>query len=137
VDNPATFEEQAMSAYTVKTIDEMATIHDGLVKLAGAELGVESFGIQVFDFPPNFAHYPEHDHSTDGQEEVYVVLRGSADFEIDGERVPVQTGSIVRVESGCRRKLHPGPDGLRVVAMGGTPGSNYQRPRDFELAAAS
>ena len=126
-----------MSEYTVKTIDDMATIHDGLVKLAGAELGVESFGIQVFDFPPDFGHYPEHDHSQDGQEEVYVVLRGSADIELDGERVPIATGSIVRVESGCRRKLHPGPDGLRVVAIGGTPGKNYERPRDFELAAAS
>ncbi len=126
-----------MSEYTVKTIDDMATIHDGLVKLAGAELGVESFGIQVFDFPADFAHYPEHDHSQDGQEEVYVVLEGSADFEIDGERVPIASGSIVRVQSGCRRKLHPGPDGLRVVAIGGTPGKNYERPRDFELASAS
>lgn len=125
-----------MSEYTVKTIDDMATIHDGLVKLAGAELGVESFGIQVFDFPPNFAHYPEHDHAGDGQEEVYIVLRGSADFEIEGERVPVDSGAIVRVQSGCRRKLHPGPDGLRVVAVGATPGRSYQRPKDFELAAS-
>jgi hypothetical protein len=34
-----------MDGYTVKPIDEMETVNDGIVKLAGAELGVESFGI--------------------------------------------------------------------------------------------
>jgi hypothetical protein len=75
-----------MSRYTVKAIDDLAGIHDGLVKLAGAELGVQSFGLQVLDFPAGFAHYPEHDHSEDGQEEVYVVLQGSAEFTVDGEQ---------------------------------------------------
>jgi mannose-6-phosphate isomerase-like protein (cupin superfamily) len=74
-----------MSRYTVKAIDELPSIHGGVVKLAGAELGVQSFGLQVLDLPAAFAHYPEHDHSEDGQEEVYVVLRGSAEFTVDGE----------------------------------------------------
>ena len=75
--------------YTVKRIDEMEAIFHGSFRRAGAELGVESFGLQVFDMPANFDSYPEHDHSEDGQEEVYVVLSGSGEFEIDGERVPV------------------------------------------------
>src|SRR5579871_6685986 len=75
----------AMSGYTRRSIDEMRSLHDGAIRLAGAELGVESFGIQVLDFPAGFSDYPEHDHAEDGQEEVYVVLRGQADFVIDGE----------------------------------------------------
>jgi uncharacterized cupin superfamily protein len=60
-----------------------AAIHHDLVKLAAAELGVESFGMQVLDLPPDFREYPEHDHADDGQEEVYVVLRGSGqDFRL-------------------------------------------------------
>src|SRR5579885_1830244 len=77
----------AMDAFRTKRIDELHSIHDGLVKLAGAELGVESFGLQVLDFPPGFEHYPEHDHAEDGQEEVYVVLEGSCDLEAGGERM--------------------------------------------------
>ena len=124
-----------MSRYTVRAIDELAGIHGGIVKLAAAELGVQSFGLQVLDFPAGFAHYPEHDHSEDGQEEVYVVLRGSAEFTVDGERVPLDAGGMLRVPAGIKRRLEPGPDGVRILAIGCTPGTAYERPQDFQLAA--
>jgi uncharacterized cupin superfamily protein len=112
----------------------MESIHDGAVKLAGAELGVESFGLQVLEFPPGFADYPEHDHAEDDQEEVYLFLRGSGELEIDGERVPVQAGQMVRVEAASRRKLWPGAEGMRFLAIGSSRARAYERPEDFELA---
>jgi mannose-6-phosphate isomerase-like protein (cupin superfamily) len=124
-----------MGSYTAKRIDEMEAIFHDSFRRAGAELGVESFGLQVFDLPPHSEHYPEHDHSEDGQEEVYVILRGSGEFEIDGERVPVDPERIVRVSAGAKRKLLPGPQGLRVLALGGTPGKLYERPDPFKLGA--
>ena len=124
-----------MSRYTVKAIDELAGIHDGIVKLAGAELGVQSFGLQVLDFPAGFAHYPEHDHSADGQEEVYVVLQGSAEFTVDGEQVPLASGGMLRVPAGIKRRLEPGSSGVRILAIGCTPGGAYERPEDFRLVA--
>jgi mannose-6-phosphate isomerase-like protein (cupin superfamily) len=124
-----------MTGFTAKSIDEMHAINSGIVKLAGAELGVESFGMQVFDFPPRFADYPEHDHSHDGQEEVYVVLRGSAVFEISGERVALAPGRILRVECSTKRKLRPGPDGVRILAIGASPGKPYERPEGLALPA--
>jgi len=124
-----------MSRYTARAIDELQSIHHGIVKLAGAELGVESFGLQVLDLPAGFADYPEHDHSEDSQEEVYVVLRGSAEFTVDGEQVPLDAGGMLRVPAGSRRKLEPGPDGVRILAIGCTPGRAYERPEDFQLAA--
>lgn len=123
--------------YTVKQIDGLRAIHHGAVKLAAAELGVESFGLQVLDFPAGFDGYPEHDHAADGQEEVYVVLRGSADFAIDGERVAVGAGEMLRVDPYARRRLDPGPDGVRILAIGCAPGGAYARPQDFRLEAAS
>jgi mannose-6-phosphate isomerase-like protein (cupin superfamily) len=123
-----------MSRHTVKTIDDMASIHDGIVKLAGAELGIESFGMQVLDFPAGFADYPRHDHADDGQEEVYVVLRGRAEFEIDGHHVPVDAGSILRIPADSSRRLEPGADGVRLLAIGCTPGRPYDRPEHFRLA---
>ncbi|HEX5191692.1 MAG TPA: cupin domain-containing protein [Solirubrobacteraceae bacterium] len=124
-----------MAAFTVKRIDELASIHHGAVKLAGDELGVLSFGLQVLDFPPGFADYPEHDHSEDGQEEVYVVLDGSAEFEIAGEDVAAEAGSMLRVGSESRRTLVAGPDGVRILAIGRTPTGSYERPADFRVAA--
>src|SRR5579872_1011177 len=126
-----------MSGYSAKDLDALGSLHHGMVKLAGAELGVESFGLQVLDFPPGFADYPEHDHAQDGQEEVYVVLRGSAECELGGERVGIDPGRILRVSAGTMRKLMPGPDGVRILAIGGTPGRAYERPAAFRLAVPS
>jgi mannose-6-phosphate isomerase-like protein (cupin superfamily) len=124
-----------MGSYAVKRIDEMEAIYHGSFRRAGAELGVESFGLQVFDLPAGAEHYPEHDHSQDGQEEVYVVLSGSGEFEIDGERVAVDPERIVRVSAGTKRKLLPGPQGIRVLALGGVPGKLYERAEPFRLGA--
>jgi uncharacterized cupin superfamily protein len=86
-----------MSGYTVKPIDEMEAIFHGSFKRAGAELGVESFGMPVFDTPAGFSDHPEHDHADDGQEEVYVILRGAVELEVDGRRIMLDPGRIVRV----------------------------------------
>jgi uncharacterized cupin superfamily protein len=124
-----------MDEITVRRIDELASIHDGIVKLAGAELGVESFGLQVLDFPPGFAHYPEHDHSDDGQEEVYVVLEGSCDLAAGGRRLALEAGALARVGADTRRSVEPGPEGVRILAIGCSARGPYERPQDFRLAA--
>lgn len=122
-----------MSEYSVKAIDELEAIHGGAVKLAGAELGTRSFGMQVLDLPAGFCDYPEHDHSGDGQEEVYVLLRGAAEFHIDGERTIVGAGELVRVAPAATRKLVPGPHGARILAIGCAGDRPYQRPEAFRL----
>ena len=115
-----------MSDYTAKKIDEMEAIMQGGFKRARAELGVESFGMQVIDMPPGFENYPEHDHSDGGQEEVYVVLRGSAEMDVDGERVQIDPDTIIRVGPAAKRKILPGDKGVRLLALGGTPGAAYK-----------
>ncbi len=117
-----------MSSYAVKNIDEMEAAFRGAFKRARAELGVESFGMQVIDMPPNFENYPEHDHLHDGQEEVFLVMRGGGEIEIDGERFPLDGSHIARVAPEAKRKLWPGPDGIRVVILGGVPGQVYEAP---------
>ena len=119
-----------MDGFTLKRIDELASIQHGAVKLAGDDLGVQTFGMQVLDLPAGFADYPEHDHREDGQEEVYVVLAGSADFEVAGERVSAGSGGMLRVSAAARRKLVAGPEGARVLAVGCAPGG-YERPDVF------
>jgi hypothetical protein len=122
-----------MAGYAVKRIDEMEAVFLGAFKRARAELGVESFGLQVIDMPPDYDNYPEHDHSEDGQEEVYVTLRGGGEIEIEGERHPLDPDHIARVGSGVKRKVWPGPEGVRLLIVGGVPGGSYEAPKVSEL----
>jgi hypothetical protein len=122
-----------MSEYAVKRIDEMEAVYGGAFKRARAELGVESFGIGIIDLPPNYENYPEHDHAGDGQEEVFVALRGGGEIEIAGERFPLDADHVARVASGTMRKVWPGSDGLRLLALGGVPGGTYQAPEISKL----
>ena len=117
-----------MADYTAKRIDEMEAAFLGAFKRARAELGVEAFGMQVIDLPPNFDQYPEHDHAESGQEEVFVVMRGGGEIEVDGERVAIDPETIVRVGPEATRKLSSGGEGIRVLALGGVPGAAYEPP---------
>lgn len=102
---------------------------------AGAELGVTPFGMSIIDMLPQTTAYPAHDHSSEGpgnpppeqlgQEEVYIALRGSADVEVDGHRYALDADHIIRVGPTARRKILPGPDGIRLLAISGAPGRAY------------
>jgi mannose-6-phosphate isomerase-like protein (cupin superfamily) len=106
---------------------------------AAAGLGVSSFGISIIDLAPGANDYPEHDHSEEGiggqmfakrpqqlgQEEVYVALRGSGTLEADGEQCPLDADHIARVDPDVKRKVTPGPDGIRLLVVGATPGEAY------------
>lgn len=122
-----------MSASAVKEIDAMEAVYMGAFKRARAELGVESFGMAVIDLPPNFDGYPEHDHSHDEQEEVFLAMRGSGEIEIDGERFPLDDNHIARVDWQAKRKIWPGPDGIRLLALSGCPGKLYEAPEVSQL----
>jgi mannose-6-phosphate isomerase-like protein (cupin superfamily) len=122
-----------MSEYAVKKIDEMEAVYLGAFKRVRAELGVESFGMSIIDLPANFENYPEHDHAGDGQEEVFIALRGGGEIEIDGDRFPLDSDHIARVAAGVKRKVWPGADGLRLLALGGTPGKLYEAPDNSKL----
>lgn len=124
-----------MANYTVKRIDELEAIYGGAFKRARAELGISSFGMQIIDLPPGVTGYPEHDHGEDGQEEVYIVLRGAAEMDVDGENVPIDPETLVSVPAGTKRKVLPGETGARLLVIGGVPGEVYQAPAVTELGA--
>jgi len=126
-----------MADYTAKRIDEMQTGFGGGFVKARAELGVTAFGFQVIQLPPNFSDYPEHDHAESGQEEVYLALVGSGWMDIEGERVELATETFVRVAPEPRRKVYSGPEGLRMLVIGGCPGEVYKISPNSELDAAA
>ncbi len=115
-----------MADVTVKRLDEFETSFGGAMKLVRHGLGVESFGISVIDMPPNLDQYPEHDHSDDGQEEVYGVLQGAATLQADGAEHRLEPGTFARVPAGTNRRIVTGTEGVRLIALGGVPGKAYE-----------
>jgi mannose-6-phosphate isomerase-like protein (cupin superfamily) len=125
----------------IEDIEELQGFERVSMRQAAAALGVTSFGISIEELGPGADEYPEHDHSEDGiggrmfaerpqqlgQEEVYVALRGSGTLEADGERYALDPEHIVRVGPGVKRKVYAGPEGLRLLALGATPGAPYDR----------
>jgi mannose-6-phosphate isomerase-like protein (cupin superfamily) len=125
-----------MSDYTAKRISDMQTSFGGGFVKARAELGVTAFGMQVIQLPPDFTDYPEHDHAETEQEEVFLALSGSGWIDIEGERVELDGDTFVRVAPATRRKVYAGPQGLRMLAIGGSPGKAYEIVATTELDAA-
>jgi len=123
-----------MPDYTAKKIGDMETFYAGLFRKGRAELGVRSFGLAFVELEPHAENHPDHDHAG-GQEEVFVVLRGTGEMVIDGETVPLDPDTVVRVGPEAKRKINPGPDGMRLVAIGGTPGQAYDPPGYTEVGA--
>jgi mannose-6-phosphate isomerase-like protein (cupin superfamily) len=128
---------RAMADYTAKKIGDMEASYGGGFVKARAELGVTAFGFQVIQLPPSFSDYPEHDHAESGQEEVFIALSGSGWMEIEGERVELDGDTLVRVGAEARRKVYSGPEGLRLLAIGGAPGEAYKVAPMSELGASS
>ena len=121
-----------MTDVTYAMIDEMESIYDGVARRARAELGVTAWGMQVMTLPPNWDGYPDHNHgrttSEAGQEEVYIPLAGSGTLIADEERFALRPGVMVRVGAEQRRRILPGGEGIRFIAMGGVPGAHTPSP---------
>ena len=126
-----------MADVTVKKVDDMDAIFYGSFKRAADELGVGSFGMNVIDFPPDAGEgtYPDHDHTHDDQEEVYLAWRGSGVLTVEDEEIALDQNTIVRVGATTKRKVRSGPDGMRLVVLGGVPGRAYERPERFRKGA--
>jgi hypothetical protein len=129
-----------MGDFTIKHTDEMEAIFEGIVHRARASLGASSLGMQVMNFPPRWDGYPNHDHINDSadendlrQEEIYIALGGSATLLVDGEEHRLEPGVFARVGPGQKRRIVPGTDGFRMVAVGGRPGEAYAPPAWTEL----
>ncbi len=61
----------------------------------------------------------------DANEVLYLVHRGRARFELDGERLDAPAGTFVFVAPGVKRTAFAEEEGTTIVAVGGVPGKAY------------
>ena len=115
-----------MTDVLVKRLEELESYQgQGQFLYAGRSLGVTAWGMNVLKLPPNWPGYPEHDHASDGQEEVYMVLNGDAVLLSEGQSWRLEPGMMVRIGPDRRRKIAPGVGGVTLLVLGGTPGKAY------------
>jgi len=77
-------------------------------------LDCENLGISVIDVE-NGREGPEHDHADDAQEEVYLLIEGTARLAVDDEELRLSPGDAVRVAPEASRQLSLEGDSLMVI----------------------
>jgi quercetin dioxygenase-like cupin family protein len=117
-------QKRAMAAYRklnlMQDVENMAPkfgLAPGLEsRFARSPLGLAASGVSYFKFAPGFRMPFGHHHAD--QEEVYVIVRGSARIKIDDDVVELDRWDLVRVPPKTMRALEGGPDGAEVIAFG-------------------
>lgn len=98
--------------------------------LARRSLGLKSFGMNLVEIEPG-GTIPEHDETGRNQEEVFIVLSGSAAAIVDGVEHPAPAGTYVRLDPEPRRMIvNVGEEPVRVLIASAPVGSGYE-PMDW------
>jgi len=123
-----------MSGYTKKNlkldVENVAPKFDMPAEMearfARTALGGETLGLSHITLAPRFRIPFGHKHS--GQEEVYVIVRGSARIKVDDEIVELDEWDAIRFDAHTMRNVEAGPEGVEYLAFGAG-----DDPRDAEM----
>jgi tetratricopeptide (TPR) repeat protein len=127
-----------MSEYAVAHLDEIDEISDGRCPWRPIRLhfGITAFGVNAWTGrEAGDRIINEHDEDDpEAHEELYVIQRGRARFELDGEQVDAPAGTLVHAKSGVKRTAFAEEPGTTIIALGGSPGKAYE-PGGWEVWA--
>lgn len=79
-------------------------------------LGIGRFGLYEVALPAGAATVPHH-HREDGDEDAYVVVRGSGRLVVDGVETELSAGDAAGVPPEHERWFRAGPDGCTLIAV--------------------
>jgi len=118
-----------MAAYTLVNLKEVEDLAPKFgfspnleSRFARVPLELENSGVSYFRVAPDYRIPFGHSHSE--QEEVYIVVSGSARVKLDDEVVELRAWDAVRIPVETMRGLEAGPDGAEVLAFGAPDTSN-------------
>ena len=114
-------------SYAGAALSDLPELWDGFALLVRAGLGITAFGVNIMVMPPDHVS-AAHDESETGQQELYVALSGAGWVDVGGERLALDPEHLVRVDAGASRRLSAGPEGVRVLCIGGVPGEPFAPP---------
>jgi len=119
----------AAVSYRIAIIDDLQDIpyrQDTHMRPVRHHLGITAFGTNAWTAANEGDRLlPEH-REDEGNEELYVVLRGRARFEIDGKSLDASAGTLVFVEPESNRTAFAEDAGTTVLAIGSRVGQPYE-----------
>ena len=131
-----------MSVYSVANLDDIDEAGEGRCpwRPVRHHFGITSFGVttwtgresgdRIIDEDDEMEREPGHLRperlEDDATEDLYLVHRGQARFELDGEPVDAPAGTFVFVPPGVRRTAFAEEPGTTIVLVGGVPGKAYE-----------
>ena len=83
---------------------------------ARVPLELENSGMSYLRVAPNFRVPFGHHHNE--QEEVYVLLSGTAKLKLDDDVIDLKPLDAVRIHRETMRNIEGGPDGAELIAFG-------------------
>jgi quercetin dioxygenase-like cupin family protein len=125
-----------MAGYTIvnlKQVKDMAPQFGmaGLeARFARTNLELDHSGISYFKIEPGMRMPFGHRHAE--QEEIYLVISGSARIKVDDEELELGTFDAIRLAPQVVRALEGGPEGAEVIAFGAPSDQN----KDVEMLPA-
>ena len=127
-----------MAHYKVAHLDEIAEFEDSgsHYRPIRHHLGISAFGVTAWT-GHTAGDRVINDHDEDdptADQELFLVLRGQAEFVLEGDRIDAPAGTLISVPPGTKRTATAKAGGTTVIAVEGTPGKAYE-PRGWELWA--
>jgi mannose-6-phosphate isomerase-like protein (cupin superfamily) len=123
--------DTAHTVVNLKEVENMAPkfgLSPGLEsRFARVPLQLENSGLSYYRVAPDFRTPFGHTHTE--QEEIYLVLGGSARLKLDDEVVELNEWDAVRIPRGVMRAFEGGPQGAEILAFGAPSHEN----RDVEM----
>jgi mannose-6-phosphate isomerase-like protein (cupin superfamily) len=126
---------RGMAGYTMvnlKEVEDQAPkfgyAPDMQARFARGPLELEKSGLSYFRIAPGFRAPFGHKHSE--QEEIYLLVGGSARIKLDDDVIEMRPFDAVRIPVETMRCFEAGPDGAEIIAFGAPNTGN----RDIDLA---
>jgi tetratricopeptide (TPR) repeat protein len=118
--------------YKVAHLEDIEEVNDGRCPWRGVRhhLGIQAFGANAWtarDAGDRIINeHSEEPEGGYGEEELYVVLKGHATFEVGDEKVDAPKGTLVFVPPSTRRTAFAEEAGTTILAIGATVGHAYE-----------
>jgi uncharacterized cupin superfamily protein len=127
---------RVVAAATVERGDGYAIVHREQLERTGdwslvrRSLGCRAFGVNLVEIAPGES-IPEHDETARDQEELFLVVSGSAALVIDGEEHSAPEGTFARLDPPRRRTVrNMGSEPCSVLIVSAPTSSGYE-PMDW------
>jgi quercetin dioxygenase-like cupin family protein len=124
-----------MSDFTRKNLmeadDASPDTLDMEARFGRKHLDSKELGVSYFRYGPGVR--PPYGHRHGSQEEAYVVVSGSGRLKLGDEVIDLRQWDVVRVAPEVVRGFEGGPEGIEVIAVGGTrpPEGDGELVKDF------